>query len=215
MARAPNRGGIKNPGRRLPRGRKKGEAISYGPRSKLSLDFIEAVCADVRAGVYPSESAAANGVMHATFYAWMTVARELKAGYRAEDLSRLDYRGFAKRNRGILLTLLERVTEAEGAARQFAEKRVYVDDPKYWLRVGPGRDRGAERPGWTERQELTGAGGGPIETKSTGASIFDEIGELAAAIGRARGRRGDAGGNASSNGAQKPVDPAPTNGKAS
>ena len=51
------------------------------------------------------------------------------------------------------------VREAEGKARRAAEQITFLMDPRFWLRFGPGRDRGPEAPGWTERVEHVGKDG--------------------------------------------------------
>lgn len=106
--------------------------VSMGRPSKLTAETQDAIVADIKKGAFPYVAAQAAGVAAPTFYEWMRNGRNATR--------RNKYRDF-----------FDAVTTAAGLARTSAETRVFEQDPKSWLRLGPGRDGGdPEHPGWTE-----------------------------------------------------------------
>ncbi|HEY8370465.1 MAG TPA: hypothetical protein VIM86_14235 [Thermodesulfobacteriota bacterium] len=96
---------------------------------RLTPALQESVCNLIRKGAYPHAAAAACGVPEAVFQGWLRRGGDPRAGKTYRELTRC-------------------VNEATGAARVLAEARVYAEDPKFWLRSGPGRERPGA-PGWT------------------------------------------------------------------
>ncbi|MGL4550087.1 MAG: hypothetical protein ACRC33_02775 [Gemmataceae bacterium] len=103
------------------------------PDDVVSADgaTVEAVvCAAVRGGAYPHVAAAACGVDPGVFDTWLGHdGRGGKYGARLKRFQRA-------------------VAKAAAFARMKAEHAVFADDPKTWLRSGPGRETGGAA-GWS------------------------------------------------------------------
>lgn len=131
-------------------------------RRPLILDpkIRQQIVSSIRLGAYLWVAAAAAGLTERTLMYWMAKGREGIEPY---------------------VQFFHDVEGAQGYARLTAEMRVHADDPKFWLRVGPGRERPG-RPGWTEeayRVEVTGPEGGPIEHEVEHKLSDDELIEVA------------------------------------
>lgn len=100
-----------------------------GPRfAPFDAARADQLLAYVQAGAFPQIAALACGIRRETFEAWVERGRRPK-GHRA------------------LRQFVARLDAAAATARLLAEVAVHADDPKYWLKFGPGRDRPGE-PGW-------------------------------------------------------------------
>jgi hypothetical protein len=118
------------------------------------------VVSSLRLGAYLWVAAAAAGITERTLSYWMQKGRDGIEPY---------------------VQFFQEVEGAMGYARLSAETRVHRDDPKFWLRVGPGKERPG-RPGWTEdvtRVEVSGPEGGPIEHEIQHQLTDDELREVA------------------------------------
>lgn len=103
--------------------------------TRITLDTL--VCADppttaersilaaIRQGVYPWVAAEATGISREQFAAWLK-SRERR------------YRRFA-----------QEVRKARAWARLVAERHLFSDEPRVWLKSGPGREQNGE-PGWSK-----------------------------------------------------------------
>ena len=91
--------------------------------------IVRKITAYIRQGAYPVMAAEAAGIPRETFERWLTRAQQPKPTklYRA---------------------LLADIRQAIAQARIFAELQVFQDDPKMWLKSGPGREQ-PDTPGWT------------------------------------------------------------------
>lgn len=107
-----------------PRKRKTGRPSKFTPETRA------AILAATRKGSFAWVAAEAAGVSYETFRRWMHDKRRRFRGFRAE------------------------VEKAHAEARVEAEHAVFRGDRAAWLRLGPGRDRGDDRPGWTESQKV-------------------------------------------------------------
>ena len=134
----------------------------HGARFLLTDEAIASIANEVEHGVYPQQAAKALGISPRTFASYVEVARAFEAGVMPSDNY---FNPYVPGRKDLLLRLLHQVREASGKARSLAERRVYVDKPEFWLRVGPGRDKGEIEPGWTERTVIGGEGGAPIRIK--------------------------------------------------
>ena len=105
-----------------------------GRKPKLTPETQKTLVAYIRSGAFDWVAAEAAGIAASTFRRWM------KDG----ELGVAAYVGF-----------YEAVREARAAARVAAEVEVRRDNPLAWLRYGPGRDRGAEKRGWTDSKDVT------------------------------------------------------------
>jgi hypothetical protein len=125
-----------------------------GRKPRLNDALIGKIVSYIRAGAYDWVAAQACGVPSGTFYRWLQQGESANAGI---------YREFR-----------EQVLVARAEARTAAEIEVRRDDPKFWLRVGPGRERPGE-PGWTEaaKVELSGKDGAPL-TIAVARQILEE-----------------------------------------
>lgn len=83
------------------------------------------VLSAVRKGVYPWVAAEAAGVSRKQFTAWM------------------------RAKKGRLRQFAIEVRKARGWARVQAEMALYENDPRFWLKSGPGRETDG-KPGWTK-----------------------------------------------------------------
>lgn len=98
-------------------------------RPRITPTLTELIAKGIRSGGYPHVVAQARGVSPNVFDDWMRRGR--KSGAREP------YRTFAT----VIL-------EAYAQARLLAEAVVFKDDPKMWLRQGPGRETG-DNLGWS------------------------------------------------------------------
>jgi hypothetical protein len=98
-------------------------------RQRLTPALAAQIAAGVRSGSFPHVAAQAFGVAAARFEGW------LKRG--AGDNAREPFRSFAAT-----------IEQAAAQARLRAEMVVLEEEPKAWLQLGPGRERGPA-PGWT------------------------------------------------------------------
>lgn len=122
-----------------------------GRRSGLTIDpeVADNIAASVRAGAFDYLAAQAAGIAPATFREWMARGE----GRDPDRPSTPEFAAFAAQ-----------ISRAKAEARIVAEQRVALDDPFKWLRYGPGRDRGPDAPGWTDKVELDMTGTmGPTE----------------------------------------------------
>jgi hypothetical protein len=101
----------------------------------LTPEVQQKIVAFVRAGSYDWVAAEANGIDRYTFWEW------IRRG-EGEDRDRPQTEAYAQ--------FAQEVREARAQARSAAEVEVRKDDPQFWLRCGPGKERPGE-PGWTER----------------------------------------------------------------
>ena len=117
------------------------------------------VVASLRSGAFLWVAAVASGINERTLAYWLQKGRDGIEPY---------------------VQFFRDVEEAMGLARLSAESRVFKEDPKSWLRIGPGRDRPG-RPGWTEESRIahTGPEGGPIEHEIQHKLDDDELREVA------------------------------------
>ena len=101
------------------------------PRKRYnpSPEVRTAIVSRIRAGTYRHVAAEAEGIPAAIFKRWLEQA--------AKPRARKKYRELA-----------EEVMRAEAEVRAEAEATLYKDDPKTWLKSGPGRET-AEQPGWS------------------------------------------------------------------
>ncbi len=106
---------------------------------KLTPEIQQKICASIRAGGFPHVAAMAWGVPEHTFEAWM------KQGCKTTKAKAL-YRDFYLA-----------VEQAKAQARLKAEMKAMEEDPKFWLKNGPGKEQ-PDSPGWTTmmRPLLTG-----------------------------------------------------------
>jgi hypothetical protein len=98
-----------------------------GRRTVFNLEVLGMLEQHVREGAFEWVAAEAAGISRRTFYYW------LKRGERGEEP---------------WVVVAVRVRQAQAQARLGAEKRVRLESPLSWLRLGPGRER-AGKPGWT------------------------------------------------------------------
>lgn len=121
----------------------------------------------IEGGAFAHVAASAAGIHRATFYRWMQ-----------EDEAFRD-----------------KVDAAAARARQKAEGRVFRDDPKAWLRYGPGKTR-VDADGWTETTRIEHAGS--IQTGPTAAELAalnpDELRRLHELLAKASQGDTNAGG---------------------
>jgi hypothetical protein len=81
----------------------------------------------IRQGSFDWVAAEAAGIGRRTFYRWMARGARGEQPYDQLALA---------------------VQQAKANARSEAERRVYLDNPFNWLRMGPGREQ-RDGPGWT------------------------------------------------------------------
>src|ERR1700678_4070987 len=96
---------------------------------ELTPELEAKIVASIRAGGYPVVAAQAWGVSKELFERWLARGRRKNA--------REPYRRFARN-----------VDQALGQARLRAEMDAYKDDPKSWLKHGPGKELPGQ-PGWS------------------------------------------------------------------
>lgn len=99
-------------------------------KNQFTAEVCQLVLANIEQGCFPEAAASAAGVSRKALMEWLNDPRPK---YRTFQLA---------------------YEEAVGKARSHAEKAVFKDDPKFWLRYGPGRERyntsGELVPGWGE-----------------------------------------------------------------
>jgi len=100
-----------------------------GRKTKLTPEIHQRIVAYIRAGAFDWVAAQACGIVSSTFYLW------LQQGDAGDPQ---------------FLEFSEDVRRARAASRLAAEVEFRKDDPQFWLRCGPGKDRPGE-PGWTDR----------------------------------------------------------------
>jgi hypothetical protein len=129
-----------------------------GRHLKLDDAIIRRIAAGIRKGAFPRVAAVAAGMAAPTFYKYLGLARQELDEPFSTPFCQAD-----RKRRRLVLLLARAVEEAGAGARRVAESRVFKEDPKFWLKVGPGRDRGdPSNPGWTDRVEHVGPGGAPL-----------------------------------------------------
>lgn len=96
---------------------------------KLTETLINEIASYVRSGSFPEIAAEAHKVPRDVFHVWMARGKKKKAN----KLYRL---------------LVMQITEAAAQARAAAETKAFQENPKEWLKSGPGRER-PNQVGWT------------------------------------------------------------------
>ena len=102
---------------------------------ELTAELETRITASIRAGGYAAVAAQAWGVPEAVLERWLKRGRKKNASE--------PYRSFARN-----------VDQALGQARLRAEMAAYKDDPKNWLKHGPGKERPG-KPGWSALAKST------------------------------------------------------------
>lgn len=123
----------------------------------LTVERFAMVVNDVAKGAFKHVALTAAGIDPKQARNWEKDAAEVERGLMEGS----DVREFSPTH----LTFWhfsKAVKEAEGKARRAAEQITFLMDPRFWLRFGPGRDRGPEAPGWTERVEHVGKNGSKL-----------------------------------------------------
>jgi hypothetical protein len=109
-------------------------------RYRLTPEIEQRIVGFIRAGGFPWVAAEAAGIPRKIFQLWLRRGKKP----RAKKLYRNFYHG---------------VLEARAQARLSAELETRKNDPRFWLRHGPGREK-AGTPGWAnptkpaEREKL-------------------------------------------------------------
>ena len=112
----------------------------------------------IRMGCFDHVAAQACGIGLSTWYRWLAEGEQ-----HAEEGMRSAAREF-----------WELVRQAQAQARVKFELEVAREDPKFWLRCGPGKTRRGA-PGWTETVALTGdEDGAPLSISMAGSVADDE-----------------------------------------
>lgn len=118
----------------------------------LSPEVMRSIAENVSMGAYFNVAVRAAGIAIRTAQTWRKKGDEflnlIEAG-RQDEISIDDFK---------YVQFAQAIMQAEGVARLKAEQIVYAGDPRFWLRVGPGRDK-PDDPGWSERVEHSGPGG--------------------------------------------------------
>lgn len=99
------------------------------PKIKHSAELEQKILASIRAGGYPHVAAQAWGLPPWLFDKWMEWGRKTNA--------REPYKSFALK-----------VDQAQAQARLKAEMAAYEDEPRFWLKNGPGKET-PKNPGWS------------------------------------------------------------------
>jgi len=96
---------------------------------KLTPEIQAKIVASIRAGGYPRIAAEAWGVPAAEFDRWLEMGRKRRAvePYKSFTLA---------------------VDQAQAQARLKAEMAAYDNDPRFWLKNGPGKEVPG-KPGWS------------------------------------------------------------------
>lgn len=144
----------------------------------------------IELGAYDYQAAEASGISQRTFQRWMRWGQD-----EAERMEREDA-GYPSEERACYYHFARAVEKARARARVQAEIRVQAEDPKFWLRSGPGRTRPG-RPGWTETVSVVGGDGeGPVQSEELHVHTDEERAARAHEIldaARARRARRSAG----------------------
>jgi hypothetical protein len=98
-------------------------------KDKLTPEIEKKILDEIEAGGWPHVAAEAAGVSREQFSRWLLAGEKPKAHKAVRNFAR-------------------QVKIARAKARLKAEKAVLLDDPKTWLRSGPGKERPND-PGWT------------------------------------------------------------------
>lgn len=132
------------------------------------------IAAYVRQGAYPHMAAEAAGVPGPAFERWQ--ARAARDGATPQQRR-----------------LLRSIHQAEAQARVLAEVKVFADDPKMWLRSGPGREL-PRSPGWTTSAKQHPPREGSVNRLADGGwnELWGVILEALAAFPEARTALGEA-----------------------
>lgn len=96
----------------------------------LTPDVEKEILAFVRAGGFPHIAAEAAGIPNHVFQGWLSAGSPSNKGKSKFKL------------------FVKKLEQAMAQARLKAEIDVYNDDPKAWLRSGPGKEK-LDSPGWT------------------------------------------------------------------
>jgi transposase len=145
-----------------------------GRPTKLTPEVQRKIVEYVSAGAYDWVAAQAVGIRPATFYNWMKWGR----------------RKPTPRKPNPYFDFFEEVSQARADARLKAEIKVRIDEPKFWLRCGPGKERPGE-PGWTETRQISGPEGGPIPLDVDLKLLSDDdLAKLEEILGRGKPSRG-------------------------
>lgn len=99
-------------------------------RVKLTPDLQKTICGAIVKGAFPHVAAEAVGVPKEVFEKWMEMGTR-------ERRPRLEYVRFYRA-----------VQQARAQARLAAEWAAHDNDPRLWLRSGPGKET-LDNPGWT------------------------------------------------------------------
>ena len=113
-------------------------ARKTGRKLKLNRTLIKQIALRIKAGAFAHVAAGSVGIGVSTFYRWL-------AEGESEDAPPL-FREFR-----------EAILQAQSAARQHAEMRVFKENPSTWLLRGPGREREDRpgEPGWGEKSVVS------------------------------------------------------------
>lgn len=119
-----------------------------GRPTLLTSEVQERICDYIRRGAFEWVAAESCGVSQKTFLEWIARGNGTDPDREGNAL----YAEFA-----------EQVTKARAEARLNAELAISIDNPKFWLKNGPGKTRHG-REGWTDetKTEVTGANGGAL-----------------------------------------------------
>jgi hypothetical protein len=99
------------------------------PHYRLTSEIEQKIVNFIRAGGFPWVAAEAAGIPRKIFHSWLRLGKRR----RAKKLYRRFYQS---------------VIEARAHARLTAELETRKNDPRFWLRHGPGREKPGA-PGWT------------------------------------------------------------------
>ncbi len=135
---------------------------------ELTPELEARIVASIRAGGYAPVAAQAWGVSEATLERWLERGRRPNA--------RDPYRSFARN-----------VDQALAQARLRAEMEAFKDDPKSWLKHGPGKEQPG-KPGWSA---LTKSAGGS-DSKATALFANEELLQLLALLRKVLAKYPDA-----------------------
>ena len=127
-----------------------------GRPTLLTAEMTRDIADHIRMGAYFNVACRAVGVHVRTASNWRRKGEDcivlIEKG-ETKDIQLSDFK---------FVRFAQAMTQAEGEARLKAEQLVYAGDPRFWLRTGPGREK-VDDPGWTDRVEHVGAGGGKIQ----------------------------------------------------
>lgn len=143
--------------------------------TKLGMKVQTGIVEFIRAGTFIHVAAGANGITVRTFDNWMKRGREALLASEEPDVN-LPAREYK------YLAFFLQVSKAKAQARAAVEIRVQREDPRIWLRNGPGKTT-PEMEGWTDptrRLELTGKDGEPIAVEHVLAGALLELEDEAA-----------------------------------